>query len=87
MVPDAMMAAISVGQISMVSYIIEFLIGVGTVYLAVLGAVKLWDIVSTTVSALRADWKVANDRDVSLLRLWKDRISHSRKHLTENAQG
>ena len=83
MIPESAMAVLSVGQISMVGYIIEFLIGVGTVYLAVLGAVKVWDVVSTTVSAVRADWKESRARDISMLGLWKERIVNVRKRIPQ----
>jgi hypothetical protein len=68
--------AIGIGSVQgvMVTYIIEFLIGVGAVYLAVLGAVKLWDLLSTSVRAFKLDWDASGAREISILRLWKERL-------------
>jgi hypothetical protein len=73
MVNQALSVLTGVTAGSMVSYIIEFLIGVGALYLTVLGAVKLWDGISTVYRALRADIRTAKEEKLSLFGLWKER--------------
>ena len=80
MVNEALTLGIGIGQSTMVAYILEFLIGVGVVYLAILGAVKTWDLLSASYRALKLDWDMARDREISLVRLWKERVSTARKH-------
>ena len=63
---------------TMVNYMMWFFMSIGALALVVKGANVVWDGISTTWSALRADVKEAKKHDVSLLRLWKERIRASR---------
>jgi hypothetical protein len=78
MVNEAIAVGVGIAEGTMVSYIIEFLIGIGLVYLTVLGAVKLWDVVYTSWEALRLDVKLAKENKTSVLQVWKDRVRITR---------
>lgn len=82
MVDNAVVAvgtgAYGLGQITMISYIIEFLVGFAIMYLAVYGAVKLWDVLSTTYYAIRTDLWLAKTENITIWQLYKDRVAKLR---------
>ncbi len=81
MINQMVAGAVGIAQGTMVSYIISFLFSVGVVYLTVLGAVKLWDLVFWSYQALKTDIKAADAEGVGLFKYWKARVNAARPNV------